>query len=145
MSQEEKDNKLQFPGVTHYSRVDVHVQPGGINIQHVENLYQADVLKALGIELEVKKSAPVAPQACAEPDEVLEDLLPFFWGDEAEVRKFLRKVEGAKAVDVVAEVNRLLAERKVSDKSCHKPLWEVLNKHGIYPRNLSNWNTQIQV
>ena len=92
-----------------------------------------------------KDGSVTATSSAVEPDGVLEDLLPFFWGDEAEVRKFLRKVEGAKAVDVVAEVNRLLAERKVSDKSCHKPLWEVLNKHGLYPRNLSNWNTQIQV
>ena len=47
-----KDNE-KFPNVTHYTQVDV--QPGGINIQHVEHLHQADVLEALGIELEVKK------------------------------------------------------------------------------------------
>lgn len=39
--------------MTHFTQVDV--QPGGINIQHVENLYQADFLKALGIEVGVKK------------------------------------------------------------------------------------------
>ena len=38
-----------FSGVTHYTKVDV--QPGGINIQNVEHLYQADILKQLGIEL----------------------------------------------------------------------------------------------
>lgn len=43
----------KFTGVTHYTHVDV--QPGGINIQHVEHLHQADILQALGIELEVKK------------------------------------------------------------------------------------------
>lgn len=42
-----------FSNVTHFTQVDV--QPGGINIQHVENLYQADLLKALGIEVGVKK------------------------------------------------------------------------------------------
>lgn len=41
-----------FSSVTHYTHVDV--QPGGINIQKVEHLYQADILKQLGIELEVK-------------------------------------------------------------------------------------------
>ena len=41
-----------FAGVSHYTHVDV--QPGGINIQNVEHLYQADILKQLGIELEVK-------------------------------------------------------------------------------------------
>lgn len=47
-----------FPGVTHFTQVDV--QPGGINIQHVEHLYQADFLKSLGIELEVKRREAVA-------------------------------------------------------------------------------------
>ena len=42
-----------FSGVTHYTHVDV--QPGGINIQNVEHLYQADILKQLGIELQVKQ------------------------------------------------------------------------------------------
>ncbi len=42
-----------FTSVTHYTHVDV--QPGGINIQNVEHLYQADILKQLGIELEAKK------------------------------------------------------------------------------------------
>ena len=42
-----------FSNVTHFTQVDV--QPGGISIQHVENLYQADFLKALGIEVGVKK------------------------------------------------------------------------------------------
>ena len=42
-----------FSGVTHYTHVDV--QPGGINIQNVEHLHQADLLERLGIELEVKK------------------------------------------------------------------------------------------
>lgn len=42
-----------FSGVTHYTHVEV--QPGGINIQNVEHLYQADVLRQMGIELKVKQ------------------------------------------------------------------------------------------
>lgn len=45
-------NKESFPNVNHYTHVDV--QPGGVNIQNVEHFHQADVLKALGIELEIK-------------------------------------------------------------------------------------------
>ena len=56
-------NKESFPNVTHYTHVDVQpggdythvdVQPGGVNIQNVEHFHQADFLKALGIELEIK-------------------------------------------------------------------------------------------
>lgn len=53
--------EADFQGVTHYTKVDV--QPGGINIQNVENLYQADILKQLGIELEVKSKGEAAAQA----------------------------------------------------------------------------------
>ena len=49
---------VDFSGVTHYTKVDV--QPGGINIQNVEQLYQADILKQLGIELEVKRQGEAA-------------------------------------------------------------------------------------
>ena len=53
-------DKNSFPNVTHYTHVDV--QPGGINIQHVEHFHQADILKALGIELEIKdKQAEESP------------------------------------------------------------------------------------
>ena len=69
-----------FSGVTHYTHVDV--QPGGINIQNVEHLYQADILKQLGIELQVKQKADEQPEvstlvACV--DSVRE----YFWGDSA--------------------------------------------------------------
>lgn len=69
-----------FSNVTHYTKVDV--QPGGINIQNVENLYQADILKLLGIELQVKQKADELPEvstlvACV--DSVRE----FFWGDSS--------------------------------------------------------------
>ena len=57
-------NDKDLSNVTHYTHVDV--QPGGINIQHVEHLHQVDVLDALGIELELKKKkdgAKVDPEA----------------------------------------------------------------------------------
>ena len=69
-----------FSGVTHYTKVDV--QPGGINIQNVEHLYQADILKQLGIELAVKRKDDEQPDvqtltACV--DSVRE----YFWGDSS--------------------------------------------------------------
>ena len=66
----------KFPGVTHYTHVDV--QPGGINIQHVEHLHQADILQALGIELEVKQKtlqqAKPITTAQSEPEEPTQEL-----------------------------------------------------------------------
>lgn len=55
-----------FSGVTHYTKVDV--QPGGINIQHVEHLHQADILQALGIELEVRRAPKAKEPATVAPE-----------------------------------------------------------------------------
>ncbi len=66
----------QFPNVTHFTQVDV--QPGGINIQHVENLYQADFLKALGIELEAKR--------VKDKDASSDALLPFILDDKERIK-----------------------------------------------------------
>ena len=45
-------NKESLSKATFNTHVDV--QPGGVNMQYVQNFYQADFLKALGIELEIK-------------------------------------------------------------------------------------------
>lgn len=50
----EETNIKSLPNVTTY----VEVQPGGYNIQHVENFYHADWLKAMGIENGEKKTNP---------------------------------------------------------------------------------------
>ena len=80
-----------------------------------------------------------------EADEALaEKLAPVFFGNREQVAEFLGCIKGAKPTDVIAEVNRLLKERKVSDISCNKVLWEILHENGYYARTLSNWNSQIR-
>ena len=77
---EEKD----FSGVTHYTQVDV--QPGGINIQNVEHLYQADILKQLGIELEVKRKEDEQPAGLPSDERLaraIEECQKYFWGNSA--------------------------------------------------------------
>lgn len=69
-----------FSGVSHYTRVDV--QPGGINIQHVEHLYQADLLKQLGIELEVKRKTDEQP-AVQTLTACVDSVREYFWSDSA--------------------------------------------------------------
>ena len=78
-------------------------------------------------------------------DKALADkLAPVFFGNRELVAEFLGRIKGAKPTDVTAEVNRLLKERKVSDISCNKVLWEILHDNGFYTPTLSNWNSQIR-
>ena len=84
-------------------------------------------------------------QMVEEVDEVLADkLAPVFFGNRELVAEFLGRIKGAKPTDVTAEVNRLITERKVSDISCNKVLWEILHDNGYYSPTLSNWNSQIK-
>ena len=69
-----------FSGVTHYTHVDV--QPGGINIQNVEHLYQADILKQLGIELAVKKKGDEQPDVQT-LTVCVDSVREYFWGDSS--------------------------------------------------------------
>ena len=71
-------------------------------------------------------------------------LAPVFFGNKELVVEFLGRIKGAKPIDVTAEVNRLVKERKVSDISCNKVLWEILHDNGYYSPTLSNWNSQIR-
>ena len=102
-------NKESFPNVTHYTHVDVQpggdythvdVQPGGVNIQNVEHFHQADFLKALGIELEIKnKTTEETPNGRAAQRGQKKQYLFTMDGDptventqvrEQETRRFLR-------------------------------------------------------
>lgn len=76
-------------------------------------------------------------------DIVLEELTPFFYGDEAEAKHFMQIIKGMKGQDITQLVNRLLREKKVSDLTCLKPLWTVLNSHGLYKNAYSTWAANI--
>lgn len=76
-------------------------------------------------------------------DIVLEELTPFFYGYEEEAKHFLRMIKGMNGQDITQLVNRLLREQKISNKSCLKPLWMVLNRHGLYKNAYSTWAANV--
>ena len=79
-----------------------------------------------------------------EQDEDLQqELMPFFWNDAQNVAQFLKTIAGAKDTDITATVAQYVREKKISELSCHKDLWEVLNRHGIYQAKLRNWNRKL--
>ena len=103
-----------FSGVTHYTHVDV--QPGGINIQHVEHLHQADLLEKLGIELEVKKKG----EANSEPANLEEEELCHFIHpelDEAEQKKVHNEIKNLvsrhQLRDIIIYLKGMAKEKRV--------------------------------
>ena len=100
-----------FSGVTHYTHVDV--QPGGINIQNVEHLYQADILKQLGIELTVKQKTEVATPA--ERVELFHFVHPEIEGDEAwRVHDAVKRVVRLQGIQMICQyLSQLRNEKKL--------------------------------
>jgi hypothetical protein len=96
--------KQDFSGVTHYTQVDV--QPGGINIQHVEHLHQADILQALGIELEVRHAAKAKEPATVMPEAKEQEELFHFVHPE---------VEDEEAWRIHQAVKRLVKNQSIQD------------------------------
>ncbi len=84
----------------------------------------------------------------AEPKEedepIIARLTPIFFGDEAEARKFLATIRGMKSTQITEVVNRLVADRKISDTSRHRDLWQILHDAGLYDKTESNWNGQVR-
>ena len=102
-----------FSGVTHYTQVDV--QPGGINIQHVEHLHQADILQALGIELEVRHAAKAKEPATVMPEAKEQEELFHFVHPEVEAedtwhihQAVKRLVKNQSILSVIAKLEKLL-------------------------------------
>lgn len=115
----------RFAGVTHYTHVDV--QPGGINIQHVEHLHQTDVLQALGIELEMKqKSKPktkveleAATMASLQADVLWQRLCEGGMID-ADCQPTVSRTEAAVIADVLAERIGLTNKWKFFEQLWHR-------------------------
>lgn len=83
-----------------------------------------------------------APASEQEKD-IVDQLTPLFFGNEAEAKSFLTSINGMNPREITALVSKLVKERKISDLSCHRPLYKVLHNCGIYMRTESNWNNQV--
>lgn len=77
-------------------------------------------------------------------DALVEELTPIFYNDVEEVRRYAQAISGCKPTQVVDITGKLLHERKISDRACHKELWEILTRHGLYDKTLANWNSQLK-
>ncbi len=115
--------KQDFSGVTHYTQVDV--QPGGINIQHVEHLHQADILQALGIELEVKHAAKANfPPACAVPEKLKSEEAKALMEDLVDTGMLTKDWQPIR----LSGSERALVAKAVCDRLDIKEVWQVFGQ-----------------
>ena len=138
------NEQKNFPGVTHYTHVDV--QPGGINIQNVENLYQADFLKGLGIELEVKKTGGRSSEEMPEDNRLaraIEQCQAYFWGNSSYAVLFCLLRDEYGMADNMSMFESMVEQLPYSkERTCVCPKGTIANafsNNPIYRQPLSRW------
>lgn len=76
--------------------------------------------------------------------EVVEKLAPIFYGQIEAAREFLVSIKGMKPKQITNKVNQLVCDKKISQLSSHRDLWQVLHDYEIYTKTESNWNMQVK-
>lgn len=75
---------------------------------------------------------------------IVNKLKPIFYGVEDDAREFLSAIRGMKPTEITETVNIYVAKKKISEKSYHRDLWQVLHDCGLYKPSESNWNMQVK-
>lgn len=125
-------------------QMGIHVQ--GDFVMKKEVQYEVNNVEAGGIGIQVVNGGKPSDEnpLTVEEKEIIGELKTVFWGDEEEATKFLRSIQNMKDKEITQLVRKLVDERKISDKSCNRPLWTILNKHKLYSATESNWNSQLK-
>lgn len=77
-------------------------------------------------------------------EELISELKVVFYGDEDVTSLFLEDIKGRKPMDIVRTVRNYVCDKRLSERSCHRDLWQILNKNGIYTLSESNWNKALR-
>lgn len=80
----------------------------------------------------------------AQIEEITKELSTIFYNKVSLADSFVCNIIGLKPSAITAMVNRMVSEDKICKDMCHRPLWKVLNKHGLYKASESNWNQQVK-
>ena len=126
---------------------------------HIDTLNGGDIGKLISAffkddaeEAEVVEDiVDIVPDEVKESDNVNDDeelvtnLMPIFYNNKEDVRRFLKEIRGMAQESITDLVNRWVKEKRISDcgNSRKGALWSILNKAGLYTRSKQNWNGRV--
>jgi hypothetical protein len=103
-------------------------------------LINKDIAKVMPVEVKEEEEIVLSP----EEDALLVQLQPMLYGSEDNAKTFLGSIQGMKGKQITDMVNMMIAEKKLSELSCHRDLYMGLHDAGIYDKSESNWNMQVR-
>ena len=124
----------------------VYVQGSYVDV-HDNEVVNLNIDKATVTVDGAEGDSPTAGGQEDAPDDVLVGkLLPIFYNDEGNVRRFLKEITGVPASAVTDVVNRWVGERKISDYGNVRKnaLRKILTEAGLYDKSPQNWNRRVR-
>jgi hypothetical protein len=78
-------------------------------------------------------------------ERIEEKLKPLFYNNEADVRRFLKEIDGMPPNTITDVVNLWVKDRRISNygNSRKGVLWGILKRAGLYNRSRQNWNGRV--
>lgn len=119
--------------------INITVMPGA-----QMNGYVKEQHNYFGTVQRTESAEKVEEETDERQQDIINKLTPLFFGIEKDAKDFLARIHGMKPTQITQLVNRLVTEKKISELSCHRPLWKVLHDAGIYTPSESNWNMQVK-
>ena len=79
-------------------------------------------------------------------EDLVEKLMPIFFNNEENVRRFLKEIQGMAPTVVTDIVNRWVKDKRISNygNSRKGVLWSILHEARLYPKSKSNWNGRVK-
>jgi hypothetical protein len=143
-------NSYYENGANHYDHhKELHIDTvnGGDIRKLISAFFKDDAEEAEVVE----EIVDIVPDEVKEADDTNDDeelvtnLMPIFYNNKEDVRRFLKEIRGMAQENITDLVNRWVKEKRISDygNSRKGVLWGILNKVGLYTRSKQNWNGRV--
>ncbi len=96
---------------------------------------------------DMSKEEPVNASDELQPveDDIVERMMPLFYNNEDNVRRFLKEIDSMTPNNITDLVNQWVKDKLISDygNSRKGELWKILHDEKLYSRTIQNWNRRV--
>lgn len=137
MEQQNPNNCSEKPTILNYYYGNI-----GQKIDHVDRI---DVHFDKDMNMSVDGQDTSRPDKDPADEQCIDQITPCFWGNREEAAEFLRMAHTMQDKQITELVKAWTIQKKISEQSCHRNLWQPLHERGVYSSSESNWNKQVKI
>lgn len=137
MEQQNQNNCNDKPTILNYYYGSI-----GQKIDHVDRI---DVHFDKDMNMSVDGQDTAQPATNSDDEACIEEIAPCFFGDKEKAAEFLKMARGMKDRQITELVKAWVIQKKISEMSCRRDLWEPLHDHNVYNCTEANWDQQVKI